>query len=52
MSLFSAPVVTPQLDMFDMYGVLVSSVADIALSLSHGLADMGLPALRVSIRAG
>lgn len=47
MALFSAVAVTPKLVMFDLDGTLVDSVADIALSLNRGLADLGLPAVSV-----
>ncbi|MGH8491919.1 MAG: phosphoglycolate phosphatase [Moraxellaceae bacterium] len=45
MALFAALGVTPKLVMFDLDGTLVDSVADIALSLNRGLADVGLPAV-------
>jgi phosphoglycolate phosphatase len=47
MALFSALGVTPKLVMFDLDGTLVDSVADIALSLNRGLADVGLEAVSV-----
>ncbi len=48
MSLFSALGVTPKLVMFDLDGTLVDSVADIALSLNRGLADIGLAPVSVA----
>lgn len=47
MAFFSALGVAPKLVMFDLDGTLVDSVADIALSLNRGLADLGLPAVSI-----
>lgn len=47
MTLFASLGVAPKLVMFDLDGTLVDSVADIALSLNRGLADLGLPAVSI-----
>lgn len=47
MPLFSVLYFSPRLVMFDLDGTLVDSVADIALSLNRGLADVGLEAVSV-----